>query len=301
MPDEGYRVLLSMTGYGEAQARDNGVAVGVEVRAINSRYFKLNVRCPDGLGSLESRIESAVRQQIKRGTVQVGLRVDRQPTSDDYQINQRVLAGYRQQLQSLDPKFNDNEQVQLDTLLSLPGVIDETVVQSHDAAVIWPLIETTIEAALAVMTKMRVSEGHAMAEDLRLNCQTIIEHVEKIASRTEVVVDNYRKKLTERLQKLLEEFNVTVEPSDVVREVGIFSERSDISEEIVRLRSHLDQFDKVMQSGESVGRKLEFLTQEMFREINTIGSKANDTEIAREVIDIKAAIERMREMIQNVE
>ena len=301
MPDEGYRVLLSMTGYGEAQAHDNGVAVGVEVRAINSRYFKLNVRCPDGLGSLEARIETAVRQQIKRGTVQVGLRVDRQLTSDDYQINQRVLAGYRQQLQSLDPKFNDNEQVQLDTLLSLPGVIDETVVQSHDAAVIWPLIETTIEAALAVMTKMRVSEGHAMAEDLRLNCQTIIEHVEKIASRTEVVVDNYRKKLTERLQKLLEEFNVTVEPSDVVREVGIFSERSDISEEIVRLRSHLDQFDKVMQSGESVGRKLEFLTQEMFREINTIGSKANDTEIAREVIDIKAAIERMREMIQNVE
>lgn len=148
---------------------------------------------------------------------------------------------------------------------------------------------------------MRAEEGRAMGTDLRSNCTTIAEQLAHVEKRAPRVVDNYRQRITDRLQKLLSEYEVTVEASDIVREVGMFAERTDISEEIVRLKSHLDQFDTIMGEQDVSGRKLEFLTQEMFREANTIGSKANDAEIALHVIEIKASIERMREMIQNIE
>jgi uncharacterized protein (TIGR00255 family) len=155
--------------------------------------------------------------------------------------------------------------------------------------------------ALGRLTQMRVEEGRSMASDLSENLRTIARELESVEARAPLVVEAYRSRLTERLNKLLAEVGVRVETADVVREVGMFAERSDIAEEIVRLRSHLEQFAAVMDAAESQGRKLEFLTQEMFRETNTIGSKANDAALARHVIEMKTAIERMREMIQNVE
>lgn len=140
-----------------------------------------------------------------------------------------------------------------------------------------------------------------MAADLLANCQQVAAQLAHIEVRAPLVVDSYRQRLVDRLAKLLAEFDVTVTTADVVREVGMFAEKSDISEEIVRLRTHCEQFQKVMKTEETPGRKLEFITQEMFRETNTIGSKSNDSEIARYVIEIKTAIERMREMIQNIE
>ena len=148
---------------------------------------------------------------------------------------------------------------------------------------------------------MRIDEGRAMAADLAANCRTIAVHLERIAQRAPLVGDGYRGRLEERLKKVLADFQVVLDPRELVKEVSIFAERGDISEEITRLRSHLDQFDAIMGLAESAGRKLEFLTQEMFRETNTIGSKANDVEITADVIEIKTAIERIREMIQNVE
>ena len=290
-----------MTGYGESQCHDDGVAVAVEVRSINSRYFKLSVRTSEGYGSFEPLIEAAVRKYIKRGAVQVGVRVDREPTTDDYRINAQVLAGYRRQLEKLERDLGGFDPISLDTLLSLPGVVNEIGVDSTGAVERWPLVEATLNQAMEMVSQMRAKEGHAMAEDLLSNCSAIAKQVDCVERRADVVVDSYRNRLTERLQRLLDEHDLSVEPADVIREVGIFAERCDISEEIVRLRSHLDQFGALMQTPESSGRKLEFLTQELFREANTIGSKANDSEIARHVIEIKAAIERMREMIQNVE
>jgi uncharacterized protein (TIGR00255 family) len=148
---------------------------------------------------------------------------------------------------------------------------------------------------------MRAEEGAAMAADLHANCQAITRSLDSVDDRAPLVVEAYGRRLTERLNKLLDQYPVSIDPADVVREVGIFADRSDISEEIVRLRSHLRQFDSTACGEESNGRKLEFLIQEMLRETNTIGSKANDAEIARHVVEIKTAIERMREMIQNVE
>ena len=140
-----------------------------------------------------------------------------------------------------------------------------------------------------------------MAADLQVNCRAVAEQLDRIEHRAPHVVDAYRDRLRERLNQLLAEFDVSIEPADVIREVGIFAERSDVSEEIVRLRSHLDQFDSIMGMEEGCGRRLEFLIQEMFREANTIGSKANDSQIGRDVVEMKAAVERMREMVQNIE
>lgn len=290
-----------MTGFGEAHQREAEIAVSVEVRTINNRYFKLTVKCADGYGVLESEIEQTVREQIRRGTVQVGIRVERAATPDDYLIDKAVLGGYRRQLQALHAEWHVAEQVPLETLLGLPGAVIENPSRTRDAEAQWPLIKKTLLAALANLAKMRIDEGRAMAADLRANCTAILAELASIDERAPLVADAYRKRLHERIQGTLAEYQVTLDPNDLIKDVAIFSDRGDISEETVRLRSHLEQFEKFMQAEESPGRKLEFLTQEMFREINTIGSKANDVAISRHVIEAKTAIERIREMIQNVE
>ncbi len=294
-------MLLSMTGHGEAQRQQDGVAVAVEVRTVNNRYLKTTFRTSEGYGALEPNIEAVVRRHIRRGTVQVNVRVDRQASPDDFKLNEVVLASYQQQLEAVRKKAGSTEPVHLDSLLMLPGVVDEAACRQISAEADWPLVEQTLDEALRNLSLMRAEEGAAMAADLHANCEVIATELDRIEERAPLVVEAYRKRLTERLNKLLEEYEVSIEATDVVREVGIFADRGDISEEIVRLRSHLRQFDAIAASEESNGRKLEFLIQEILRETNTIGSKANDAEIAGHVVEIKTAIERMREMIQNVE
>lgn len=290
-----------MTGFGEAHYQADGLAISVELRTINSRYFKLAVKCGEGYSALEPDIENVVRQQIRRGTLQVALRVDRPRKPEDFQINTAVLASYRRQLEELHRAWNAPGPVPLEELLSLPGVIAEDPITAEDAEQDWPLIRQTLVGAMENLAKMRLDEGRAMADDLRQNCSVVARELTEIESRAPQVASSYRTRLVERLSGLLAEFDVKIGAADLIKEVSIFAERSDISEEVVRLRSHLGQFDGIMELPESSGRKLEFLTQEMFREANTIGSKANDVQISRHVIDIKAAIERIREMIQNVE
>ena len=294
-------MLLSMTGFGEAQCQRDAVAVAVEVRTINSRYFKISIRSSEGYSSLEPKIESLVRQRVRRGTVQINLRVDRTRSPDDYLIDVRVLASYRRQLETIRLQWQLPQPVPLENLLLLPGVASEDTAGSVDAAADWPAIRQTIESAMESLAGMRAEEGRAMAADLRTNCRAIAASLDEIENRASLVVEGYRNRLAERLRTTLAEFEVTLDPANLIREVSLFAERCDISEEIVRLRSHLEQFEAIMELPDSSGRKLDFLTQEMFREANTIGAKANNAEIARFVIEAKTAIERIREMIQNVE
>lgn len=290
-----------MTGHGEAHLHEAGLAIGVEIRTVNNRYFKLNLRLTEGYAPLEANVEALIRQHIRRGTVQAHLSLDREPRPEDYRLNQAVLAGYIQQLEAAIGRPLHRDAAQLGPLLALPGVVHEPTAEFEEIEAQWPQIEAAVNQALARLAQMRIDEGRSMAADLESNARTIAAELAHIAQRAPVVVENYRTRLSERLNKLLAEAGHASQPADVLREVALFAERSDISEEIVRLKSHLDQFAAVMAERESQGRKLEFLTQEMFRETNTIGSKANDAEIALHVIEIKTAIERMREMIQNVE
>ena len=290
-----------MTGFGEAHHQDNGLAVAVEVRTINNRYFKFSMRSGEGYTALESHMEAAVREHIKRGTVQVNLRVERKSSPEDFSINTDVLESYRQQIQDLQTRWKAPHAVPIENLLLLPGVVNEKHSNPDVAEADWPLIQRTLQEALKNLDKMRRDEGNAMTVDLTANCRTIAAELKQISQRAPLAVDTYRARLDERVRKALEEHHVALNPADLVREVAIYAERADISEEIVRLDSHLKQFNDIMAAEDGAGRKLEFLTQEMLREVNTIGSKSTDVEIARHVIEMKAAIERLREMIQNVE
>ncbi|MDD4787541.1 MAG: YicC family protein [Pirellulales bacterium] len=294
-------MLLSMTGFGESQSQRDRLAVSVEVRCINNRYFKLMTRSTEGYGPLDPRIELLVRDRIRRGSIQVNVRVERVASADDYRLSEEVLEGYRRQLQAIQEAWGSRQPIDPLQLLMLPGVVHETAPAVEHIEEDWPLIEAALKRALDGLEAMRREEGTAMAADLAANLQVIRSALESVEQRAPQVVEAYRNRLNQRVGKILAELNATLEPADVLKEVGLFADRCDISEEIVRLRSHLDQFSQIMAAPESSGRKLEFLVQEMVREGNTIGSKANDVEIARHVIEVKAALERIREMIQNIE
>jgi uncharacterized protein (TIGR00255 family) len=290
-----------MTGFGEAHRQTGGISVAVEVRTINSRHFKLSYRASEGYAALEPEVEAATREIFRRGTVQLSLRVDRSTAAEDYHINTDVLDNYRQQLEEYAVRREWNVPVDLRTLLTLPGVIVESSRTGDDPHADWPAIEPVVKEALAATAKMRAEEGIALAADLAHNGRQILELLEAITKRAPEVTQTYQSRLTSRVEQALSELNVTVEPADLLREVALFADRSDISEEIVRLRSHVQQYEAALMLAESSGRKLEFIAQEMGREINTIGSKANDAEISHLVVEIKTALERIREQIQNVE
>jgi uncharacterized protein (TIGR00255 family) len=293
--------LLSMTGFGDARDERDDHALSAEVRTINNRHFKLNLRTTEGYGALEARIEAVVREYVRRGTVNVNLRIRHMSAAEDYRLNAEVLENYIDQLQKISAKRGFDEKLRLEPLASLPGVIEQLSSEAHDAEEVWPLLEPTLRSALEAMTAMRVAEGRALGADLEAQLSAVDASLKNIASRSPHVVEGYRQRLQDRVGEALAKFQVSIEPIDVVREICVFADRSDISEEIVRLRSHLAQFAQALQSAESAGRKLEFICQEMGRETNTIGSKANDAEISHEVVDIKTALERIREQIQNVE
>jgi uncharacterized protein (TIGR00255 family) len=290
-----------MTGFGEARSQAGEMAVTVEVRTINSRHLKFTLRSSEGYSTLEPEIEAVTRDVIRRGTVQLNLRVERGSSVDDYHINTDVLENYRRQIEQYTGQVPGNDSLAMQMLLSLPGAIDEKSRGEHDPREDWPAIEPVIREALAAVSKMRAEEGVALAADLAHNGRQIAEQLDAISRRAPEVVQSYQSRLTSRVQQALSDLNVTVQPADLLREIALFADRSDISEEIVRLRSHLQQYEAALLMNESSGRKLEFIAQEMGREINTIGSKANDAEISRLVVEIKTALERIREQIQNVE
>jgi len=290
-----------MTGFGEARGQSNGIAVTVEVRTINSRHLKLSFRPSEGYAALEPEVEAVTRNIIRRGTVQLNLRVERPALTEDYRINTAVVENYRRQLETYTGRSEWNDPDDLRMLLALPGSVDERRSSDKDPREDWPIIEPVLREALAALSKMRAEEGVALAADLAHNGRQILEHLDSVTKRSPEVAQSYQSRLTQRVEQALSELNVTVQPADLLREIALFTDRSDISEEIVRLRSHLQQYEAALMLPESSGRKLEFIAQEMGREVNTIGSKANDAEISKLVVEIKTSLERIREQIQNVE
>ncbi len=296
-------MLLSMTGYGEASYQSDALTLAIELRALNNRYLKVSLRANEPYNLLEPEFEKVVRRTVRRGTVQVHLRCQRQPSPQDYQINVAALRSYVGQLRHLaeDLGLRDRGEGLLAQALALPGVVPEPGTASLSLEEDWPLFERVLEQALARLQAMRQEEGRAMAQELLQQRDHIAGQLERIRERMPLVATAYRDRLLERVRALLAELDVQIDRSDLIKEVAVFAERSDIAEEVVRLASHLGQFQEIMNEPESAGRRLEFLTQEMFREANTIGSKAGEVEISRHVVEIKGALEKIRELVQNIE
>ncbi len=286
-----------MTGFGEARRQDSRGTIQVEVRAVNNRHLKVSLKLSDSHAQMEPAIEALVRERIRRGTIQLHVRIERPRRPEDYRLNLVALESYRRQLSELP----DGGNLALGALLSLPGVVEDRRPSDVDPEQDWPAVAETVTSALERLEASRSAEGRAMATELAALGRSIADQVVAIGDRAPEVVLAYQKRLIERVGILLREQAQAPEPRDVAREVAIMADRVDVSEELVRLRAHLTQYQSILEETESSGRKLEFLVQEMGREINTIGSKAADVEISRCVVESKALLEKIRELVQNVE
>ena len=289
-------MLLSMTGQGVATVSDENATLTIEIRAVNNRHLKINLRAPDSLIAHESSIDKQIRSAVGRGTINVNIKVMKHSRQDDFTIDTELLQAYQAQLRSLSQTSPS-----LESLLGLPGVVINNVTSDASVASVLTLSNAALQQALGQFNRMRETEGNAIEAVFNQQLDSLKMIVEQIKDRAPVVVTNYQERLTDKINKLLETHDVTLNEGDLAREIGLYADRCDITEEVVRLNSHLEQFRNVMQSATSQGRKLDFITQELFREVNTIGSKANDTLIANSVVEAKTIIERIREQVQNIE
>ena len=294
-------MLLSMTGYGDARRQTDRLNVAVEVRAVNNRYLKVMTKCPEAYAPVELEIEKVVRESVGRGTVSVTVRVRTLGGRQQFDLDRDVLENYWRQLNHLADSIHLAVPTDLGSLLQLPGLVVEVERDPSDCQSDWPVICETLRKALGKLHEFRSAEGASMQRNLQTNARVVTDDLEKVASLTPQVVVEYRDRILQRVRELLDRTDVTVDESNLLREVSIFADRCDINEEITRMRSHLHQFESFLHQESSQGRKLEFLVQEMFREVNTIGTKANNVSIAHCVVKMKATIEKIREILQNVE
>ncbi len=296
-------MVRSMTGYGDASATIDGVHYFVEVRALNNKYFKATIRLADTFQGLESEFEARLREKIARGTITLTARSTDTSASAAYTINIEALERYMTQLGQLEVVRNSGVRVDPASLLQLPGVLqppaDEEDRLEKARKVFLPLLDKAVSALIT----MREREGKVLVEDLRSHQQYIAERLSLIAERAPAVVAEYQARLQGRIETMLRQADMKVEPADLIREIAVYAERTDIAEEVKRLGAHLDQFAALISTtdGRPIGRTLDFLAQEMLREANTIASKSPDAVISRATVEIKGAIDRIKEQAQNVE
>ena len=293
-----------MTGQGQGRRHFGTAEISAEVRAVNNRHLKVQIRTCESLSGLEPHIETLVRRTLRRGSLQLSVQLTGGNLDHRFQLQEGVLAGYYQQCQSLAAKLGLSGNVSLSDLLSLPGVVSERRSLTGEGELPEELVAgvlETISDALACLNGMRRVEGESMAAELSRQLKCLEDLTARIEHRAPAVIDEYQSRLEARLAKVLADLGTKLQEADLAREVLIMADKADIREEIVRLRSHFSQFAGLLQAEESQGRKLDFLIQELLRETNTIGSKAGDAEIAQRVVDIKTIIEQMRELVQNVE
>ena len=293
--------MKSMTGYGRGECAQDGFKITVELSAVNRRQSEISVNLPRELEMLETQVRDAINGAVARGrvTARLALHAAEGKLSARMHLNIPLAKAYAAELGKLAKTLKLSGKVSLDNIVRAPGVFqsdDELV----EADAIWPIVEKALKQALAALVKMREREGHHLARDLTARIAIMRQAVEKIQAQAPLTAENYRCQLLERIKCAGLE---AIAPDDerLLKEIVLFADRSDISEELTRLQSHFQQFDDCGKAKEPVGRTLDFLAQEMNREINTIGSKANDAVISREVVILKAELEKFREQAQNVE
>jgi uncharacterized protein (TIGR00255 family) len=293
-------MIVSMTGFGDATAERNGTHYAVEIRSLNNRFFKPIIKLPENVQGLEPEIETILREKLVRGSITYILKMRMDSAEAAYHINTPALNAYLEQLQQIKG-LNGMIQIDLASLLQLPGVCQEPRDESDEIERHGDVIRELTSQAIDKLSQMRRREGQSLLGELMRHRTVIAENLAEIQKRAPSVIDDYHKRLAQRVNLLLSKAELKVSEPDLIKEVAVFAERADICEEIQRLTHHLDAFEQSCKQGEHGGRKLDFITQEMLREANTISSKANDAQIARHIVEIKGAIDRLKEQVQNVE
>ena len=292
-------MIKSMTGYGRAVAAVNGREFTVELRSVNNRYLDCTVKLPRALSFAEDAVKQAVKASVSRGKVDVFISLKSESADDTtITLNKAVLDGYLAAMRQMVDEFQVRDDISVSTVSRLPEVFSVEKPQVDEEQLLKDLL-SVVEQALAGYDAMRCTEGQALDADLRSRGNTILELVSQVEQGNAQTVIDYRARLEAKLKEVLESTNI--DESRILTEAAIFADKVAVDEETVRLRSHLAQMNEMLTTGGAVGRKLDFLLQEMNREANTIGSKCTDVRLVRIVVDIKAELEKIREQTQNIE
>ncbi len=298
-------MIRSMTGFGDAAIQADGVHYSVELRSLNNKYFKCLIRLPELFQGMEAELESQLRKRVSRGSFTLSVKYKAGDDQSISKVNEEAILTYLDHLETIHAKIQDRSvQIDLTQLLALPGVLkpaqDDALLLTRSKPVIGKLLDEATDRLLS----MRNTEGQALADDLLKHLGLIVDRMKQIGERAPLVIDEYQERLRSRMDELLAKAELKADETILIREVAVFAERADISEEVSRMAGHVAQFEEIIRNGkdtEPVGRTLDFLAQEMLREANTIGSKSNDAQISRAMIEAKSAIDRIKEQVQNVE
>jgi uncharacterized protein (TIGR00255 family) len=292
-------VVNSMTGFGRGEHSDNGLHATVEIRSVNHRFREITVRMPRTYLQLEEKIKKMVEEKVVRGHLDIFVKIeDNREKKRNIKLDKELVLAYDKCLREMAKMLDIELQLGIDSLLGFPDVlvVEET---EEDIDNVWKVVQVSLREALDQLLEMRTREGAKLYEDLMLRRNNICGFLKEIKEREPQLGEELMSRLKNKLQQLLEEHEI--DEARLANEVVLFAERSSITEELVRLTSHLEQLEEILQSGEPVGRRIDFLIQELNREINTIGSKASDLVISPLVVEIKSEIEKMREQAQNIE
>lgn len=295
-------MIRSMTGYGRAEAVLGGRKYVVEIKSLNHRYLELSLRIPANLLPLEMEIKKKINEQLIRGKIDITIRRETYSGIEGsrlLEVNLPLVKNYYDLLIQLKDLFNLKEDITLDMMAGLKDVFIPLETLEDEITVLWEGLAGVLSNAIAALIDMRQKEGEVLGQDLKARLYLINEHLDEIDARAPQIVLEYQKRLVARIRELMD--GMVIDESRLSQEVAIMAEKSDITEEIVRFRSHIKQFFEMLKSPEAMGRKVDFLIQEMNREVNTIGSKSSDAEVSCHVIEIKSELAKLREQVQNLE
>ena len=291
-------MVQSMTGFSRSEMKNGEMECVIETRSVNNRFLDISVRLPRKLMEIELKIKKKVKEKFSRGSMEINISFNNEKKEVNLTANLEMANVYKKILEELRTSLGMKQEIDLKDLLKFREIIKyEPPEENIDE--LWEMIEKNLAIALKKLEETRLLEGTVLLEDILNRIKSILEKVEYIKGQQPMILENYKKKLAERLLKLLE--GKKTDEDRLLQEAAILADRSDISEEIVRLESHLKQFVILTKGHEAIGRQLEFLNQEMLREANTITSKANDYKVSQSVVKIKAELEKIREQIQNIE
>lgn len=292
-------MLKSMTGYGRQETVIEGKKILVEIKSVNHRFSDYNIKVPRHLGFLEDKVRKYASENVTRGKIDIYVAVESYDEADkDITLNEELARNYIEVLKELRDKFGLCDDISVSNVARYTDIF-KTERREEDQEEIWRLVRSVMSEALDAFVAMREREGERIERDLRERIALMSELAKKVDERSPQTVAEYRDKLYIKIKELLEDREI--DEARVLTEVAIFADKVAVNEETVRLSSHFEEFYQILDSGEPAGRKLDFLIQEINREVNTIGSKANDIEIAKIVVTLKGEIEKLREQIQNIE
>jgi uncharacterized protein (TIGR00255 family) len=292
-------MLKSMTGFGRSQVNDNGYEISCELKGVNHRFFDVHIRIPRRYAFLEDNVKEELKKNLSRGRLEISINIEKTSESlRTIKVDKDLAMAYYVSLKDLAENLNISSDIAVVDIFRLPDIFNLTD-QQEDPELIWSALKKALDIAINSLVEMRCKEGSNLGKDILARNAYILSEVEILEERSPLVAREYQEKLRNRINEILG--SSVIDEGRLLQETAIFADKASITEEIVRLKSHIKHLDELLLDGDSVGRKCDFLVQEMFREINTVASKANDIQMSQIVVDVKAELEKIREQLQNIE